>query len=70
VTPGLIREAFDEAARAELARLFMNLTDRLASVAGGGPDSEQDARAAFEHGVGVVRRAYGIAAAAAAATEN
>jgi hypothetical protein len=62
MTPGLLREAFDRAAAEELSCLFTNLVDGLAAVAGGGPGTEADARAAFERGVGVVRRAYAIAA--------
>jgi hypothetical protein len=56
MTPGLLREAFDEAAKEELTCLFTNLVDGLAA------GTEADARAAFERGVEVVRRAYAIAA--------
>jgi hypothetical protein len=64
MTPGLLREAFDRAAAEELSCLFTTLVDKLVSAAGDGPDNEADARAAFERGVEVVRRAYEIAVAA------
>jgi hypothetical protein len=66
MTPGLLREAFDRAATEELSCLFTTLVDKLVSAAGGGPDNEADARAAFERGVEIVRRAYAIAADLAA----
>jgi hypothetical protein len=56
MTPGLLREAFDRAAAEELSCLFTRLVDGLVD------GTEADARAAFERGVGVVRRAYAIAA--------
>jgi hypothetical protein len=56
MTPGLLREAFDRAAAEELSCLFTNLVDGLTT------GTEADARAAFERGVEVVRRAYAIAA--------
>jgi hypothetical protein len=62
MTPGLLREAFDRAAAEELSCLFTRLVDGLVD------GTEADARAAFERGVEVVRRAYEIAVAAA--TEN
>jgi hypothetical protein len=56
MTPGLLREAFDRAAAEELSCLFTRLVDGLVD------GTEADARAAFERGVEVVRRAYAIAA--------
>jgi hypothetical protein len=66
MTPGLLREAFDRAAAEELAHLFTNLVDGLVVATNDGSDTEADARAAFERGVGIVRRAYAIAADLAA----
>jgi hypothetical protein len=60
MTPGLLREAFDRAAAEELACLFTRLVDGLVD------GTEAAARAAFERGVEVVRRAYAIAAGLAA----
>jgi hypothetical protein len=66
MTPNLLRQAFDRAAAEELACLFTNLVEGLIAVAGGGPGTEADARAAFERGVEVIRQAYAIAADLAA----